>query len=103
MKKETFYSLCLKSGIKIKVKRTGYIIKTKNNRFGIFKNEFNDFDIIDLTTGLSINFLNYYKLKDFKNNIYKFDKKLQDYKNACPSAYNNHKIVFDKACYESEV
>lgn len=66
MKKITFYSACMVNGEKMKVQRQGYYIKTDENEFGIFKNEYNDFDIIDLNTGLSINYLNYYKLKDFK-------------------------------------
>ena len=68
--------------------RNGYLIKGKENTFGVFKNESGLFDIIDLKTGLSVNFLHYYKLKDFKNDIQKFDDKLNDYKEKNKNFYN---------------
>lgn len=82
MKKTKFYSAvyCPKKEKNGKFQRNGYLLETENNKFGLFKNDFGDFDIIDIDTGLSINFLHYYKLKDFKNDIKKFDDKLNDFK-----------------------
>ena len=78
---EKFYSkvISLDAGIQPK-ERTGRVIETKTNLFGIYKNEYNDFDIIDLNTGLSVNYLNYYRLKDIKANIDKYDEKLNSFK-----------------------
>lgn len=102
MKKITFYSACMVNDKKTKVKRQGYYIKTDENEFGIFKNEYNDFDIIDLRTGLSINYLNYYKLKDFKNDIKLFDDKLNEYKERLKCSYNKHVEDFKKMEIEEE-
>ena len=102
MKKITFYSACMINNKKTKVKRQGYYVKTDGNEFGIFKNEYNDFDIIDLKTGLSINYLNYYKLKDFKNDIRLFDDKLNKYKELCKQSYNEHVEDFKKMEIEKE-
>ena len=102
MKKITFYSACMVNDKKMKVKRQGYYIKTEENEFGIFKNEYNDFDIIDLRTGLSINYLNYYKLRDFKNDIKLFDDKLNKYKGLFNQSYNKHVEDFKKMKIEKE-
>lgn len=102
MKKITFYSACMVNGEKMKVQRQGYYIKTNKNEFGIFKNEYNDFDIIDLKTGLSINYLNYYKLKDFKNDVKLFDDKLNKYKDLCKQSYNKNVEDFKKMEIEKE-
>lgn len=87
MKKE-FYTLVMKNNKKQAIKVTGYIIKTTTNLFGIYKNEFNDFDIIDLNTGLSVNYLKYYKLKDFRKDIRLFDNKLDNFKKDFDESYN---------------
>ena len=102
MQKITFYSACMVNDKKTKVKRQGYYIKTDENEFGIFKNEYNDFDIIDLRTGLSINYLHYYKLKDFKNDIKLFDDKLNEYKKRLTCSYNKHVEDFEKMEIEKE-
>lgn len=90
MKKAEFYSAVHIAGEDKtgKLLRNGYTIKTESNNFGIFKNEFGDFDIIDLETGLSINFLRFYKLKDFRNNIRAFDEKLIEFKTKNKDFYN---------------
>lgn len=87
---EKFYSKVHTLGIGIRPEeRTGRVIETKTNLFGIYKNEYNDYDIIDLNTGLSVNYLNHYRLKDIKANIDKYDEKLntikgsEKYKQAC--------------------
>lgn len=102
MQKITFYSACMVNDKKTKVKRQGYYIKTDENEFGIFRNEYNDFDIIDLRTGLSINYLHYYKLKDFKNDIKLFDDKLNEYKERLKCSYNKHVEDFKKMEIEEE-
>lgn len=102
MKKITFYSACMINGKKMKVQRQGYYVKTNENEFGIFKNEYNNFDIIDLKTGLSINYLNDYKLKDFKKDIKLFDNKLNKYKELCKQSYNEHVEDFKKMEIEKE-
>ena len=78
---EKFYSKVHALGVGIRPEeRTGRVIETKTNLFGIYKNEYNDFDIIDLNTGLSVNYLNYYRLKDIKANIDKYDEKVNSVK-----------------------
>ena len=73
---EKFYSKVNTFGVGIEpMERTGRVIETKTNLFGIYKNEYNDYDIIDLNTGLSVNYLNYYKLKDIKAHIKDYDEK----------------------------
>ena len=101
MKKDVFYSLCKNLDTKenVKIKRQGYILETNSNKFGFYK-KFNKFDIIDLKTGLSINFLRYHRLKDFKNNINLFDDKLNDYKNENADYYNNLCSNFENANIE---
>ena len=101
MKKE-FYTLVMKDNKKQAIKAKGYIIKTNTNLFGIYKNEFNDFDIIDLNTGLSVNYLQYYKLKDFRKDIRLFDNKLDNFKKDFSELYNKYVNDFDKMI-ESEV
>ena len=95
MKKE-FYTMVRTCNVKKIIKVKGYIIKTLNNTFGIYDNEYNGFDIIDLETGLSVNYLNYYRLKDIKQNINLFDDKLNNFKNLCSIAYEKHKKEFNK-------
>lgn len=95
MKKE-FYTLVMKDNKKQAVKVNGYIIKTTTNLFGIYKNEFNDFDIIDLNTGLSVNYLQYYKLKDFRKDIRLFDNKLDNFKKDSSESYNKYVNDFNK-------
>ena len=95
MKKE-FYTMVQTCNVKKIIKVKGYIIKTLNNTFGIYDNEYNGFDIIDLETGLSVNYLNYYRLKDIKQNIKLFDDKLNNFKNLCSIAYEKHKKEFNK-------
>ena len=95
MKKE-FYTLVMKNNIKQAIKVNGYIIKTTTNLFGIYKNEFNDFDIIDLNTGLSVNYLQYYKLKDFRKDIRLFDNKLDNFKKDFSESYNKYVNDFNK-------
>lgn len=95
MKKE-FYTMVYTCNVKKIIKVEGYIIKTSSNIFGIYKNEYNDFDIIDLQTGLSVNYLNYHRLKDIKQNISLFDDKLNNFKNLCSIAYEKHKKEFNK-------
>ena len=87
MKKE-FYTLVMKNNKKQAITVKGYIIKTTTNLFGIYKNERNDFDIIDLNTGLSVNYLQYYKLKDFRKDIRLFDNKLDNFKKDFSESYN---------------
>lgn len=101
MKKE-FYTLVMKDNKKQAIKVKGYTIKTTTNLFGIYKNEFNDFDIIDLNTGLSVNYLQYYKLKDFRKDIRLFDNKLDNFKKDFSESYNNYVNDFNKMI-ESEV
>lgn len=86
MKKE-FYTLVMKNNKKQAIKVKGYILKTKTNLFGIYKNEFNDFDIIDLNSGISVNYLHYYKLKDFKEDIRLFDNRLTKFKEDFNNSY----------------
>ena len=100
MKKE-FYTLVMKDYKKQAIKVKGYILKTKTNSFGIYKNEFNDFDIIDINTGLSVNYLYYYKLKDFKEDIRLFDNKLNKFKEDFNDTYNKYVNDF-KEISESE-
>ena len=95
MKKE-FYTLVMKNKPKQAIKVKGYIIKTTANLFGIYKNEFNDFDIIDLNTGLSVNYLQYYKLKDFKKDIRLFDNKLNKFKENFNESYNKYVNDFNE-------
>ena len=45
MKKKEFYTLVMKNNKKQAIKVKGYILKTTTNLFGIYKNEFNEFDI----------------------------------------------------------
>lgn len=101
MKKE-FYTLVMKNDTKQAIKVKGYIIKTNINLFGIYKNKFNDFDIIDLNTGLSINYLQYYKLKDFRKDIELFNNKLDKFKKDFNELYNKYVNDFNKMI-ESEV
>ena len=101
MKKE-FYTLVMKDNTKQAIRVKGYIIKTNTNLFGIYKNEFNDFDIIDLNTGLSVNYLQYYKLKDFRKDIRLFDNKLDNFKKDFSELYNKYVNDFNKMI-ESEV
>lgn len=78
---EKFYSIVYTKDIGIEpIERTGRVIETQNNLFGIYKNEYNDYDIIDLNTGLSVNYLKHYKLKDIKANIDKYDEELNSIK-----------------------
>lgn len=91
-----FYTLVMKNNTKQAIKVNGYIIKTTTNLFGIYKNEFNDFDIIDLNTGLSVNYLQYYKLKDFKKDIRLFDNKLDNFKKDFSESYNKYVNDFNK-------
>ena len=85
---EKFYSKVNTLVVGIRpLERTGRVIETKANLFGIYKNEYNDYDIIDLNTGLSVNYLNYYRLKDIKANIDKYDEKLNGFKQGCPEKY----------------
>ena len=95
MKKE-FYTLVMKNNKKQAIKVKGYTIKTNTNLFGIYKNERNDFDIIDLNTGLSVNYLQYYKLKDFKKDIMLFDNKLDNFKKDFSESYNEYVNDFNK-------
>ena len=95
MKKE-FYTLVMKNNKKQAIKVKGYTIKTTTNLFGIYKNKFNDFDIIDLNTGLSVNYLQYYKLKDFRKDIRLFDNKLDNFKKDFSESYNNYVNDFNK-------
>ena len=95
MKKE-FYTLVMKDNKKQAIRVKGYIIKTNTNLFGIYKNEFNDFDIIDLNTGLSVNYLQYYKLKDFRKDIRLFDNKLDEFKKNFNELYNKHVNDFNE-------
>ena len=85
---EKFYSkvISLDAGIQ-PLERTGRVIETKTNLFGIYKNEYNDYDIIDLNTGLSVNYLRHYKLKDIKANIDKYDERLNGFKQSSPETY----------------
>lgn len=85
---EKFYSKVNTLGVGIQpMERTGRVIETKTNLFGIYKNEYNDYDIIDLNTGLSVNYLNYYRLKDIKANIDKYDEKLNSFKQSSSEKY----------------
>lgn len=77
---EKFYSRVSQGNLVYPLERTGHIIYTNSNMFGIYKNKYNDFDIIDLNTGLSVNYLNLYKLKDIKANINRYDEKLNSIK-----------------------
>ena len=78
---EKFYSKVHTLGVGIQpLERTGRVIETRDNLFGIYKNEYNDFDIIDLNTGLSVNYLNYYRLKDIKAHIKDYDERLNGIK-----------------------
>lgn len=80
---EKFYSkvISLDAGIQ-PIERTGRVIETRDNLFGIYKNDYNDYDIIDLNTGLSVNYLHYYRLKDIKANIDKYDERLNGFKDS---------------------
>lgn len=80
---EKFYSKVhsLKEGIR-PIERTGRVIETKTNLFGIYKNEYNDYDIIDLNTGISVNYLKLYKLKDIKAHIKEYDEWLNGFKDS---------------------
>ena len=85
---EKFYSKVNTLGVGIRpIERTGRVIETKTNLFGIYKNEYNDYDIIDLNTGLSVNYLHYYRLKDIKANIDKYDEKLNGLKQSSHETY----------------
>ena len=85
---EKFYSKVHTLDVGIRpLERTGRVIETKTNLFGIYKNDYNDFDIIDLNTGLSVNYLNYYRLKDIKANIDKYDERLNGLKQRSPKVY----------------
>lgn len=95
MKKE-FYTLVMKDNKKQAIEVKGYTIKTNTNLFGIYKNEFNDFDIIDLNTGLSVNYLQYYKLKDFRKDIRLFDNKLDNFKKDFSESYNKYVNDFNE-------
>ena len=95
MKKE-FYTLVMKDYKKQAIKVKGYILKTKTNSFGIYKNEFNDFDMIDLNSGLSVNYLHYHKLKDFKEDIMLFDNKLNKFKEEFNESYNKYVNDFNE-------
>ena len=91
---EKFYSKVHTLDVGIEpLERTGRVIETKTNLFGIYKNEYNDYDIIDLNTGLSVNYLNYYRLKDIKANIDKYDEKLNGLKQRSPE---NYKQLYDE-------
>ncbi len=100
MKKE-FYTLVMMNDKKQAIKIKGYTIETNTNFFGIYKNEYNDFDIIDINTGLSVNYLHYYKLKDFKKDIRLFDNKLNKFKKDFNDTYNKYVNDF-KEILESE-
>lgn len=87
---EKFYSRVHTLGVGIRpIERTGRVIETHDNLFGIYKNEYNDYDIIDLNTGMSVNYLNHHRLKDIKAHIKDYDDKVNrikqssDYKQAC--------------------
>lgn len=87
---EKFYSKVYTYDVGIQpLERTGRVIGTRDNLFGIYKNEYNDYDIIDLNTGMSVNYLKYHKLKDIKAHIKDYDDKLNSikqslsYKQAC--------------------
>ena len=85
---EKFYSKVNTLGVGIEpLERKGRVIETKTNLFGIYKNDYNDFDIIDLNTGLSVNYLHYYKLKDIKANIDKYDERLNGFKQRSSETY----------------
>lgn len=85
---EKFYSKVYTYGVGIEpIERTGRVIETDSNLFGIYKNEYNDYDIIDLNTGLSVNYLHYYRLKDIKAHIDKYDEKLNGFKQSSPKVY----------------
>ena len=78
---EKFYSKVRTLTGEIKpLERTGRVIETHDNLFGIYKNKYNDYDIIDLNTGLSVKYPNYYKLKDIKANIKTYDETLNTMK-----------------------
>lgn len=95
MKKE-FYTLVMKNYKKQAIKVKGYILKTNTNIFGIYKNEFNHFDIIDLNSGLSVNYLHYHKLKDFKKDIRLFDNRLNKFKEDFKESYNKYVNDFNE-------
>ena len=85
---EKFYSKVHTIGVGFQpIERTGRVIETQNNLFGIYKNEYNDYDIIDLNTGMSVNYLNYYRLKDIKAHIKDYDDKLEALKQRTPKVY----------------
>ena len=85
---EKFYSKVNTYVVGIRpLERTGRVIETKTNLFGIYKNEYNDYDIIDLNTGLSVNYLHYYRLKDIKAHIKDYDDKLEALKQSSPKVY----------------
>lgn len=91
---EKFYSKVHTLGVGIRPEeRTGRVIETKTNLFGIYKNEYNDYDIIDLNTGLSVNYLNYYRLKDIKANIDKYDEIVNKAKS---EGYDVYKVLCDE-------
>ena len=56
MKKIIFYSACMVNDKKMKVKRQGYYIKTEENEFGIFKNEYDFINKLDDSGYLDGNF-----------------------------------------------
>nr|DAW91307.1 MAG TPA: hypothetical protein [Bacteriophage sp.] len=102
MKKKEFYTLVMKNNKKQAIKVKGYILKTTTNLFGIYKNEFNEFDIIDLNTGLSVNYLQYYRLKDFKKDIRLFDNKLDKLKEDFNVSYNKYINNFNEIIERDE-
>lgn len=102
MKKE-FYMLVMKNNKKQVTKVNGYIIETNTNKFGIYKNDYHEFDIIDLNSGLSVNYLHYYKLKDFKEDINLFDDKLNETKKNFSNTYNKYIERFKKILESKEV
>ncbi len=74
----------------------GYIIVTDKNRFGFYKNQRRNFDIIDLGTGLSINYLRYFRLRDLKEDLNLFEEKLEGAKEKNATWYNEQVEIFNK-------
>lgn len=88
MKKGLFYSMMMKNNKPNLVKHQGYLIQTDNNNFGIYKNEWDTYELIDLKTGLSINDVNPKRLKDIKELLAKYDTQLTAYKTNFANIYN---------------
>lgn len=90
MKKGLFYSMMMKNNKPSLVKHQGYLIQTDNNNFGIYKSEWNTYELIDVKTGLSINHVSHKRIKEIKEFLAKYDAQLSAYKTNFETTYKTY-------------